>query len=404
MKDIFTEKGIFHVSIGRGFISSFEASVLKPGDVVRTDQIAGTEAPAYFNGKFICAGAIVIIDEVFGLRVSEMEPSAEQPAQLSNTDDIVEILPMEVRLASIPLSITELKGISWSSFINLDKKYTSDEDVELWIAGIPFARGRTSVYGEYMAIRITTVFDHNFSESNIRASGYIVDDNKAQVKDYNYKMPDAFTWASLQNLKTVQEMFLKNLRIRHPELSGMQVTASDQCTFGEAVKWLERDIGKEQYSLLYIGQNSWNSNSEDLQNSFSYRFQKTTKHVLQPHKCANPFSDSAVEFLHSLFDTSSRGIYKEQPVFVAVKNSDSAATIIRDQSELQYFTACLRSGWKKYVDFNFSETKVYPGPDGPEDWLEHEMVAIVVMADEKGNFIEFIYPYFTLEPILKIIG
>lgn len=404
MKNIFTEKGEFSVSIGKGYISAFEASVLKEGDILRSDQIAGNGMTASFNGEFLCRGQIAIIDDLFCFRVTETEQPVSRPEVLSNTDDIVEMLPFEMRLAGISLSIEQLKGISCGSIINLDKKYGTDEDVELYVAGQPFAIGRTSVVGENMAIRITGIFGHNYREDNVRTSGYIINENRDRVKDYNYTMPDWFTKESLENIGIVHDLFLKNLKIRVPELSGLKVRHVDQCTFQEAIEWLENTISLKECSLLYIGQTTWSHRGEDLQSSRASRFSRTGKHMLEADNSKNRLSGSAIKAIDSYFETNTKGIYLERPVFITVPNTESMQKLISTSSELQYFSSCLRSGWKKFSDFSFSEMKVYPSPDGPAGNLKHDMVAVAAARDDKENFIYFIYPLFTLEPILKIIS
>ena len=175
MKDFFNEKGTLAVNLGNGFISSFEASVLKEGDVVRTDKLAGNAAEACFNGNFLCGGQIVVIDGTFGFRVTEKEPGIGDLPLPSNTDDVIEILPTMIRLAEIEVSLSELQGISYGSIINLGKKYVTDENCELLAAGIPIAKGCFSVNGEYFAIRITQTYKTDFTENNVRTSGFLVD-------------------------------------------------------------------------------------------------------------------------------------------------------------------------------------------------------------------------------------
>lgn len=54
MNDLFTTKGTLTVSIGEGCLSSFEASTVKKGDIVRTTRIAGTPLMMHFNGMRLC--------------------------------------------------------------------------------------------------------------------------------------------------------------------------------------------------------------------------------------------------------------------------------------------------------------------------------------------------------------
>ena len=406
MQDFFYKKGSLTVNIGRGFISSFEASVLKKGDVVRTEQIAGEAMEARFNGEFLCRGQIVIIENKFGFRVSDMEPAVEDYPLPSNTDDIIEILPTTVRLAEIKVSLSELKGISYGSIINLGREYVTDEDAELLAAGIPVAAGRVSVTGEIFAIRITRTYESHFKEGNVRASGYMADKSLERVKDYNFTTPDCFTMESLINLKSIHSLFMKNLRIRRSETAAYEVETVDQCTFDEAVQLLDNKFGLENTSLVYIEKISWGRSGEDVRDSQAARLLHTEKHLLQAEDCQGVLSDEAVENIHSFFDSRIKGIYLEKPVFIRIPESGALEEIIGNEAEFDYFTSCLRSGWKNFADLSFKSARLYKEPSCPPNYLKYDMVSTVMIRDKNKpeNFMYFIYPIFTLEPILKILG
>ncbi len=406
MEDFFNEKGTLTVSMGRGYISSFEAGVLKEGDIVRTSKIAGETADAFFNGTFLCAGQIVVIDNTFGFRITDMDPSVEDYPVPSNPDDVIEVLPTMIRLAEIKVSLSELKGISYGSIINLGVEYVTDEDSELLAAGMPIARGRMTVNGEYFAIRITSKFRTEFTESNVRTSGFIVDKSTEKIKDYNFTMPDWFTFESMQNLQSIHNLFIKNLKIRRNEFADYEVAVVDQCTFDEAVQALDQEFGLKNTSLVYIEQTSWSRSGEDIQNTQAGRMLRTEKHFLQSRECGRPLSDEAVRFIDSFFDTQTKGIYLERPIFIQMPDNASINELLENENELKYLTSCLRSGWKNFADLNFKSARVYRQPSGPPSYLKSDMVSIVMIRDknESDNFMYFIYPFFTLEPILRIIS
>ncbi|TQS39569.1 flagellar motor switch protein FliN [Cryptosporangium phraense] len=54
---------------------------LAPGSVVELDRLAGSPADLLVNGRMIGRGEVVVIDENFGIRVTEIiSPDAERPA------------------------------------------------------------------------------------------------------------------------------------------------------------------------------------------------------------------------------------------------------------------------------------------------------------------------------------
>ena len=60
------------VEIGRTTMTIREAVALTPGAVVTLDRMAGEPVDLLVNGKRIARGEVVVIDEEFGLRVTEV--------------------------------------------------------------------------------------------------------------------------------------------------------------------------------------------------------------------------------------------------------------------------------------------------------------------------------------------
>ncbi len=74
MSDFFHKRGTLTVVIGQGWLSSFEIGSLKVGDVVRTGQLAGRPALIRYNGCEMGPCEVVIIGDLFGVRVTGTEP------------------------------------------------------------------------------------------------------------------------------------------------------------------------------------------------------------------------------------------------------------------------------------------------------------------------------------------
>jgi flagellar motor switch protein FliN/FliY len=60
------------VEIGRTRMTIREALALGPGSIVTLDRLAGDPVDLLVNGKPIARGEVVVIDEEFGLRVTEV--------------------------------------------------------------------------------------------------------------------------------------------------------------------------------------------------------------------------------------------------------------------------------------------------------------------------------------------
>ena len=60
------------VEIGRTRMTIREALALGPGSIVTLNRLAGEPVDLLVNGKPIARGEVVVIDEEFGLRVTEL--------------------------------------------------------------------------------------------------------------------------------------------------------------------------------------------------------------------------------------------------------------------------------------------------------------------------------------------
>jgi flagellar motor switch protein FliN/FliY len=73
------------VEIGRTQMTIRETLALGPGSIVTLNRLAGEPVDLLVNGKPIARGEVVVLDEEFGLRVTEVltgagAPEAEAPA------------------------------------------------------------------------------------------------------------------------------------------------------------------------------------------------------------------------------------------------------------------------------------------------------------------------------------
>lgn len=68
--------------LGRTRMTVRELLALTPGTVVELDRMAGSPIDLYVNGTLIARGEVVVIDEEFGVRISEIvNPGATENAR-----------------------------------------------------------------------------------------------------------------------------------------------------------------------------------------------------------------------------------------------------------------------------------------------------------------------------------
>ena len=403
MNNFFKTKGELTVSIGEGYLSSFEASILKKGDIVKTSHLAGIPCNVFYNGNFICQAEIVILSDVFGIRVVDMAPATLQEPVLSNSDDVVEILPTMVKLGSVQLSIDELQDISTGSIISLGKPFSTDEDVELIIAGIPIAKGKAIVYCENFGIRITQMFDNHYSENNVRTTGFVVDKDLSRVKDYDFKRPDNFTRNAIIKIKDIHDLFIKNLKIRRNEFADHTVEHIDQCTFKEALNEFSKKINIENCKFTLIQNVPWNRKYENTQQVKKNNLNIGFKKILEEENTKHPLNKKTLDFIENF---KPNGSIFQKPVYIISRKNPIMNEITENEQELKYTISCLRSGWKNFVDLNFKITNQYDSIKDVPKISDYDMVVIVFITDKKNpeNFLYIIYPYFTLEAIIKILN
>ena len=68
------------VEVGRTHMTLGQALALGPGSVITLDRLADQPVDLLVNGKPVARGEVVVIDDVFGLRVTHIVPSGATEA------------------------------------------------------------------------------------------------------------------------------------------------------------------------------------------------------------------------------------------------------------------------------------------------------------------------------------
>jgi flagellar motor switch/type III secretory pathway protein FliN len=402
MSDFFHKKGTLTVVIGQGWLSSFEAGTLKAGDVVRTGQLAGRPALIRYNGCEMGPCEVVIVGDLFGVRVSGTEPLGEVVPVPGTRDDLAELLPTEVVLGSIVLTPDELRGVGRNTIVSLGKPFGDAADAELWAAGMPLARGKVVVIEEEMGIRVTEALARPSAEAEIRASGFVLDpQSRRRVKDYDFKRPDKFTKAAIDNIHDTHCLFLRNLRVRLPDVAGALAdqpfpATVDQCTFAEA---LQEQAGAFD---LFAAENLGTRRS-DRGEADGSRWAARGKALLEEAGTAHPVAAESRKFIDEL--ASVRDYINRQPVLIYHRKGTAIAAAMTGPGAREALLACLRGGWKNLVELNLQPTPA-DDPFAAKPWINgNEMVVTVSFNGTDGKpALVIVYPYLTLEPLLGVLG
>ena len=68
------------VEVGRTRMTLGQALALAPGSVITLDRLADQPVDLLVNGRSVARGEVVVIDDVFGLRVTQIVASADDAA------------------------------------------------------------------------------------------------------------------------------------------------------------------------------------------------------------------------------------------------------------------------------------------------------------------------------------
>lgn len=84
------------VEVGRTRMTLGQALALGPGSVITLDRLADQPVDLLVNGKTVARGEVVVIDDVFGLRVTQIVPSgavikAVEPVLEAGADPLGEL-------------------------------------------------------------------------------------------------------------------------------------------------------------------------------------------------------------------------------------------------------------------------------------------------------------------------
>jgi flagellar motor switch protein FliN/FliY len=66
------------VELGRTKMSIEEILKLGPGSVVELDKLAGEPVDVLVNGRLIARGEVVVLDDRFGVRITDVVPPAQR--------------------------------------------------------------------------------------------------------------------------------------------------------------------------------------------------------------------------------------------------------------------------------------------------------------------------------------
>ena len=402
MKNMFTDVGTLSLSIGEGYLSAYEVSILKPGDTVLTEKLAAEGFSVFFNGHFVFSGEVVILDHTFGIRVTSLLPPQGGIEVPGNSDDAVEMLPFQVRLGEIPVRLSDLVGVRAGTIINLDAPYSEEEDATLFVSGFAVARGKVGATYENMSLRITRVDGgpHQLDRLEVRSSGSLLERDFVTkfTKNYNFKRPDKFSRNAIDRMVQIHDLFVRNLRLKHQLFDDYRIEA-DQMTFGEMFEGI---AGKELHFLL-LKNMPWPRGGAQEEDAQALAGTAPPAVLVEPENPSRPVSDGSKEFIQKV--ASGEGRQMMTGVFVCLAADAPVSALAENDDMRAFLLASLRGAWKNIVSVNVQLSTQTDIPEDIKLMNDNEMVlTLSALSKQDEVLMLLVYPYLTLHPYVRILN
>ena len=387
--NLFDAPGTLTVDVGEGVLSAYEATRLEAGDIVTCDAIAGDPVILRFNGVFLAQGEIVILGDLFGVRLYSLDRPIPRGAPTSRMEDILELLPTAIRIGCVEATLGELGGAVPGTIISLGIPFSSETDATLMIGGIPAARGKVAAYFESMAIRLAeSVTSASDGDRAVRSTGYHLrrDLMPEKLKDYDFRRPDKFSSVTIRKFADVHGLFHRNLSEQVRGFNGFSLSAVDQMTFGELAERV--DESGVVHAVMRVA--SWPPGNSQL-----HPYAGT---LIEPRSAGNRVSDESRAMVAKIAQGGDR--LERKAVFLSTPSRSAIATAIDEDPDV--VAGSLRAAWRSHVDLNLHLDSAPAGFDTID--LIHEREMVITARFEQGtDWFELAYPYLTLDPIMDVL-
>jgi flagellar motor switch/type III secretory pathway protein FliN len=388
MDDFLSAVGKLTVDVGSGWISRYEAGVLAPGDVVRSETDAGSAHRVGYNGEYLCDGSLVVAGDTFAVRMERLEPEAPPPPFPERGDEATELLPFAIRVGNVEVPLGELSGAGRLSFINLRRREGGSEDAELVVAGLSLAAGKVVVIDEKLGLRVTRRLFRPFEEACLRTTGSLLGPGYSAepIKDYDFKRPDCFTKRGIDRAREVHLEFLRSLQARIPSASKYALAEIDQLCYRE---WTQILPGSGRKHAL-LG-SSLGRPREDSRPGLPARL------LVEPLGSEGRLGEDSAAAIREYAEAQLKVAAAEsRPVILSL--GGSALSLLDEDPGLEILASCLRNGWKRVADLRLSAARgISEEAPGDEAAYPNEMILYALLESPDGGKLEIVYPLRSLE-------
>lgn len=370
------------VLLGKSCLSIGELRSLSEGDIVATQWRNNDPVYLRWNGQITATGHVVVWGDNVAFRIRKLATGSEINVPVFRKTRILDVLEVDLCLATQDADAEVLDHIDEHSFIIFDKNI--DEAGELQLNGDTIASGKICIIcGSYnrgaIEIQHTSIPQSLLADrGTFQSTGNAFKREKqfGKIYDLDFRHPDNMSRTSVSNMLRLNMMFAENL-LHHAGKSKVEasVTRVDQVTFGDYIKTLRT----RTVALMGIRPGKWNLYKNPI--------------IELPSTVTNMESVDSPDFRKMIQEAEKRNF--SLPIFIGYE--EQTELVEKDTLEL-----ALKGAWEYVAHVEPEVIEI----DCPVERYRNviaasEMVCIVeIKVDGRENSLIAVYPFVSIEDLL----
>lgn len=389
--DLYNQKASFEVVIGNGFLSSHDIQNLEVGDFVSVNRLLNEPYPIYYNQTFIYSCEIVVLNEHYGVRISNINQSnfLSTKVQTFQSNDF---LPTRIIFDKIHLSLKEISNVSKGTIIYLGKEYNKQEKAKLFLAGFELGEGEIVIVKDRIGLLMTQVYKPIQETASARKSGYVIKSNDLTgIKIFDFKRPDRLSGENIKKLGKIHNDIIKIFNKTFDDNSQFQLLSIKSALFKEIIKEISNN---KNFLLLKYHFKTDVKDNEKKDSNIAY--------IIQEENSRNPLSENYIKMFSRLYSEWQKN--DSMNFLISYKNESFFHTIHKRKNIEEIILSPIEDGWKNTFDihlqFRAKTARVEKAKIVPDEDL-----VFVVKIGRLNSADEFVivYPFHTLEPIIHLL-
>ena len=341
-----------------------------------------------FNSQMLAHGEIMVIDGLFAVRV--VRPFWNHPPLpfSGQPDDVTEILEFQLRLAAVPMTLTDLAGVGENSIINLGIEASEENNLELVVAEAVIGIGTICHGGGHLfGIKISELSYRAGQSFPVFTSGTIVAEEVKHKGFHHIFVPNKFSKEQVWAVSIIHESVASNLNSIAGDLPDYHVAYVDQVAYHDLLDSLHEGdvcILAESASGLRKQREAYN-----------------TKYIVQSKFVNRKLTEKRIAELEGK-GTEYDGTIPLGSFLVFIQKDGRMASRIAEGHFLQDFFTSLRNGWKQRYRMPAVVGSVIPREKYESMFIDSEHILIAGLKSDDDSIVAA-YPSITLSKIMSVL-